>query len=313
MSQKNVLVLNSPHEKIKQYLEQHYQVIYVNDLAGLTEQLAQIGASIQIVISSAYVGLKKEWIDLMPNLEVVCNFGVGYDSTDIQALKARGIPFSNTPEVLNDAVADTAMALLLALVRQVCQADTFVRNGLWEKGSFTLTPNVSGKKVGIVGLGSIGKVIAKRLSGFDCEIAYHNRRQRDDVDFVYKASVIELAQWSDFLIIATVGGPDTRHLINHDVLVALGREGYLINIARGSVIDQEALIQALQNNTIAGAGLDVFDNEPFVPESLKQLKNVVLMPHVGSGSIEARDQMAQLVIDNLENFYQKGDVITKVV
>lgn len=312
MTKKKVLILGNPHERVKAYFSAHADMTIASTAEMVEEVLAKEGASFQVVISSAYMGLSSAWITRLSALEIVCNFGVGYDSTDVAALKARNIPFSNTPDVLNDAVADTTMALLLATVRQVCLADQFVRAGRWEKETFPLTPNVTGKKVGIVGLGSIGKVIAKRFTGFDCEIAYHNRHARTDVPYRYEASLPELARWADFLIVATVGGANTRHLISAEVLQALGTKGYLINIARGSVVDQEALIQALASRQIAGAGLDVFENEPFVPETLRALSNVVLMPHVGSGSIEARDSMAQLVIDNFESFYRTGELITAV-
>ncbi|NOL51773.1 2-hydroxyacid dehydrogenase [Pelistega suis] len=313
LSSKRVLVLGNMHELVLEYLQQNTDMVQIKKADEVSRFLAKEGGSIHAVISSAYLGLKKEWIDLLPALEVVCNFGVGYDSTDVEALKARGISFSNTPDVLNDGVADTTMALLLATMRKVCLADKFVRAGEWEKGVFPLTPGLSAKKVGIVGLGSIGKVIAKRLSGFDCEIAYHNRRKRDDVSFRYEASLIELARWADVLIVATVGGAGTRHLINADVLAALGPKGFLVNIARGSVVDEQALITALQTGTIAGAGLDVFENEPFVPLALRQLDNAVLMPHLGSGTIETRLVMSQLVIANFEQFYQQGKLVTPVV
>lgn len=313
VSRKKVLVLGKAHPKVQQYFVDNTEAIFAKSAAEVETILEQQAESIQAVISSAFLGLTRAWIEKLPALEVVCNFGVGYDSTDVEALKEHHIPFSNTPNVLNDAVADTTIALLLATVRQVCVADQFVRAGRWEKEAFPLTTNVSSKKVGIVGLGSIGKVIAKRLSGFDCEIAYHNRRQRDDVDFRYETDLEALARWADILIIATVGGAQTRHLINQDVLEALGEKGFLINISRGSVIDQDALIKALQERKIAGAGLDVFEQEPFVPEVLRELPNAVLLPHVGSATVETRNGMAQLVIDNFESFYQTGSLLTAVV
>lgn len=313
LSSKRVLVLGNMHELVLAYLQQNTNMVQIKKEDEVSRFLEKEGGTIHAVISSAYLGLKKEWIELLPILELVCNFGVGYDSTDLEELKARGIPFSNTPDVLNDGVADTTMALLLATMRKVCLADKFVRAGEWEKGVFPLTPGLSAKKVGIVGLGSIGKVIAKRLSGFECEIAYHNRQARTDVAFRYESSLIELARWADVLIIATVGGAGTRHLINAEVLAALGSTGFLVNIARGSVVDEQALIAALQTGAIAGAGLDVFENEPFVPMVLRQLDNVVLMPHLGSGTIETRQAMSQLVIDNIAQFYQQGKLVTPVV
>lgn len=312
LQSKRVLVLGNAHDTVLHFLQTNTDMIQLKNPTEVDDFLMKEGASVHVVISSAYMGLKKEWIDLLPVLEVVCNFGVGYDSTDVNTLKARGIPFSNTPDVLNDGVADTTVSLLLATMRKVCLADKFVRAGEWEKGIFPLMPGLSGKKVGIVGLGSIGKVIAKRLSGFDCEIAYHNRNPRTDVSFKYEASLLDLATWADVLIIATVGGAGTRHLINANVLKALGPKGFIVNIARGSVIDEQALIIALQQGVIAGAGLDVFENEPFVPEALRQLDNTVLMPHLGSGTIETREAMAQLVIANLKQFYCNASLVTPV-
>lgn len=312
-SAKRVVVIGPMHPTVTQHLQENYEVFelwhHENPITALQEQ----GAGIEAVVTGAFHGLKKEYLNYLPDVKVVSTFGVGYDSIDTQALAERSIQLGNTPDVLNDAVADTAIALLLAVVRQVVTSDQFIRAGKWPQGGFALTPNVAGKKVGIVGLGSIGKVIAKRLSGFDCEIAYHNRRARDDVDFAYYADLCDLAAWADFLIVATVGGEQTRHLINADVLKSLGEKGYLVNIARGSVVDEQALLHALQNQQIAGAGLDVFAQEPHVPEGFYSLDNVVLMPHLGSATHETREAMAQRVIDNLDAFFARGEVISRVV
>lgn len=310
---KRVVVIGPMHPSVMQHLHSHYEVLELYKFDNPLEVLQEQGAGIEAIVTGAFHGLNNEYLNYLPDVKVVSTFGVGYDSIDTKALAQRGIQLGNTPDVLNDAVADTAIALLLAVVRQVVVADKFVRAGQWPQGAFPLTSNVSGKKVGIVGLGSIGQVIAKRLSGFDCEIAYHNRRQRDDVNFAYYADLNALASWADFLIVATVGGEQTRHLINAQVLQSLGSKGTLVNIARGSVVDEEALLQTLQQGVIAGAGLDVFAYEPAVPVAFYELDNVVLMPHLGSATIETRQAMAQRVIDNLEAFFAQGEVLSRVV
>ena len=312
-SAKRILMIGPMHETVMQHTAKHYDVLELWRHDNPLEVLQAQGKGIEAVITGAFFGIKNEYLDFLPDVKVVSTFGVGYDSIDTQALSERGIQLGNTPDVLNDAVADTAIALLLAVVREVVRTDRYVREGRWPQGFYGLTPNVSGKKVGIVGLGSIGKVIAKRLGGFDCEIAYHNRSQRTDVDYAYFLSLNDLAAWSDFLIVATVGGAQTQHLINAQVLAALGPQGYLVNIARGTVVDEDALLKALQEKTIAGAGLDVFTNEPHVPEAFYALDNVVLMPHLASATHETREAMAQRVIENLEAFFQHGEVVSRVV
>lgn len=310
---KRILVICQMHQTVTAHLAEHYEVLELWRHDDPLAILKSEGKGIEGIVTGAFCGLNTDYLDYLPDVKVVSTFGVGYDSIDTQALATRGIQLGNTPDVLNDAVADTALALLLAVVRQVSTADRFVRAGEWSKRVYPLSPNVSGKKVGIVGLGNIGKVIAKRLHGFDGEIAYHNRRQRDDVDYKYFSSLTEMADWANFLIVATVGGAETRHLINVEVLQALGPTAYLVNIARGSVIDETALLSALQNGQIAGAGLDVFENEPHVPEGFLSLDNVVLMPHLGSATFEAREGMAQRVNDNLDAFFGQGEVLSRVV
>jgi lactate dehydrogenase-like 2-hydroxyacid dehydrogenase len=203
-------------------------------------------------------------------------------------------------------VADTAFTLLLDVARRASEADRFVRRGDWVKDKFPLATRASGKKLGIVGLGRIGRTIAKRASGFDMEIRYHNRRPVEGVPFGYEPSLLELARWADFLVVAAAGGADSRNLISAEVLQALGPGGFLINIARGTVVDEAALIQALQDKTIAGAGLDVYVDEPRVPEALFALDNVVLLPHVASATHETRQAMAALVLENLLAFFSEG-------
>ncbi len=240
-----------------------------------------------------------EVFQALPKLEIVSCFGVGYDGVDLAAAKAAKVPVTNTPDVLNDCVADTTMGLVLGAMRKLPQADRFVRDGSWLKGGQALTTSVHHKKMGIAGLGRIGKTIAKRAQGFDMEIAYYGRSKQADVPFSYFADIAEMAAWCDVLVVITPGGAATRNLIDARVLKALGPKGYLVNISRGSVVDEPALIEALKSGAIAGAGLDVFADEPHVPEALLALDNVALAPHVGSATNETRDAMGNLVVDNL--------------
>ena len=253
-------------------------------------------------------------IDALPNLKAICSLGVGYDSIDVEHAHARGIQVSNTPDVLNDCVADLTWGLILATMRGMGRAERFVREGKWENqlASLPLGKRVTGKRLGIVGLGRVGLAVAQRASGFAMDLRYHNRRPRADVAWTYESDLLALAAWSDILVVATVGGPDTRHLIDRRVLEALGPEGVLINVARGSVVDEQALIEALESGLIAGAGLDVFESEPHVPDALKALDNIVLMPHIASATLETRQAMVNLLVENAESYARSGKVLTPV-
>ncbi|MEO8386475.1 MAG: 2-hydroxyacid dehydrogenase [Betaproteobacteria bacterium] len=280
--------------------------------ADQTAYLADHGAEFVGLATSARWGADAALMKALPKLKVISSFGVGYDTIDIAAASQRGIVVGNTPDVLTDCVADTAFGLLLDVGRGMSASERFVRRGDWLRGAFALQTRVSGKRLGILGLGRIGRAIAKRASGFDMDIRYHNRRRVDDVAFGYESSLEELARWADFLVVASAGGPETRHLVSANVLTALGPEGFLINISRGSVIDESALVNALVNKKIAGAGLDVFENEPHVPEALMMLDNVVLLPHIGSGTHETRQAMADLTMANLRNYFSEGRLLTPV-
>jgi hydroxypyruvate reductase len=236
----------------------------------------------------------------LPNLKVVSVFGVGYDGVDTQAAIARGVPVTHTPDVLTDDVADLALGLLLSIARHIPQADQYVRQGRWPSGPMVLGRKVSGARVGIVGLGRIGKAIARRAQAFDMSIAYTARTEKADSGYTYYPSAKALAAEVDFLVAITPGGAATRRLIDADVLAALGPQGFLINVARGSVVDEAALIKALQSGVIAGAALDVFENEPNVPSELWSLPNVVLTPHMASATRQTRQAMADLAFANMK-------------
>ncbi|HLS51957.1 MAG TPA: 2-hydroxyacid dehydrogenase [Burkholderiaceae bacterium] len=301
-------------EETQTRLNRHYRVLLADTPEALKTALKQHGAEIELVVTSAMTPTPASLIEQLPALKAICSVGVGYDSIDIQAAKKQSVVVSNTPDVLNDCVADMAFGLILATMRGIGSAERYVRRGAWTDrlAGLPLGSRVSGKKLGIVGLGRIGTEIAQRASGFRMPVRYHNRRQRDDVNYPYEASLQQLAQWADILVIATVGGAQTHQLINHTILQALGPEGVIVNIARGSVIDQDALITALETGQIAGAGLDVYVNEPHVPERLKQLENVVLLPHIASATHETREDMLRLMLDNVESFAQHGRLITPV-
>jgi lactate dehydrogenase-like 2-hydroxyacid dehydrogenase len=275
--------------------------------------LARHGAEFSGFVTSAGVGASAATMDLLPKLRVISSFGVGLDKLDLAAARSRGIAVGYTPDVLNDCVADIAMALMLDVARRVSEADRYVRRGDWTTpgvASFPLARKVSGAKLGIVGLGRIGQTIAQRAGGFEMDIRYHSRRPVEGAAWRHEPSLLELARWCDFLIVITAGGAGTKHLINAEVLDALGPRGFIVNVARGSVIDEAALVRALVEKRIAGAGLDVFENEPKVPTELFALDNVVLLPHIASGTQETRQAMADRTFDNLQGFLHDGRMVS---
>jgi lactate dehydrogenase-like 2-hydroxyacid dehydrogenase len=250
-------------------------------------------------------------IEALPSLKVISSFGVGVDKIDLDAAARRGIPVGNTPDVLNDCVADLAIGLMIDVARGIGASERYLRAGSWPKGAYPLQHRFSGKKLGILGLGRIGHAIAKRALAFEMDIRYHNRRPVTDTSIAHEPSLVELARWCDFLVVIVPGGAATHHLINETVLNALGPKGYLINVARGSVVDEPALVRALQDKRIAGAALDVFENEPQVPPELMALDSVVLVPHIGSATVETRAAMAQRVFDNLASYFDSGKLISQ--
>lgn len=273
---------------------------------------AAIAPRIRGVAASGESKVTAEMIAQMPALEVISVFGVGYDGVDVAAARARGIPVTNTPDVLTDDVADLGIALLLSIARRIPQADRFVRRNDWPDGPFPLARKVSGSRVGIVGLGRIGMGIARRAEAFGMQVAYTTRNRRTDVAYPHYPDAEALAREVDFLVVITPGGAATQGLIDAKVLQALGPEGYLVNVARGSVVDQEALIAALQSGTIAGAALDVYVGEPQVPEALRAMDNVVLTPHMASGTWQTRRAMAELAFGNLQAHFAGKPLLTPV-
>lgn len=295
-------------------LADEYDVLELWQQADRAAALARHGKGVTALVTSANFGADAALIDALPDLKAICSWGVGYETIDVDAARKRGVLVSNTPDVLTDCVADLAWGLLISGARRMAQGDRFVRAGQWGQvhGSIPLGTRVSGKNLGIIGLGRIGEAIARRGDGFDMQVRYHNRRRRDDVSYGYESSLADLARWADFLVVATVGGPSTRHLVNQEVLEALGPKGLIINIARGPVIDEAALVAALQAGKLGRAALDVFEHEPSVPDALKASDDTVLLPHIGSATFETRMAMENLMLDNLASFFKTGDVITPV-
>ena len=267
---------------------------------GDAAAFARVAPHIRAICGSGESKVSAELMAQLPALEIVSIMGVGYDGVDVAAAKARGVMVAHTPDVLNDDVADLALALMLNMARRIPQADQYVRQGKWPSGPMPLARKMSGARLGIVGMGRIGQAIADRARAFGMAIAYTARSAKPALPYAFHATPRALAAASDFLVVITPGGAATRKLIDVEVLRALGPEGYLINVARGSVVDEAALIEALQKGTIAGAGLDVFESEPNVPEALRALDNVVLVPHIGSATVQTRHAMAARAFANLE-------------
>ncbi|MBL8472661.1 MAG: 2-hydroxyacid dehydrogenase [Rhodocyclaceae bacterium] len=275
--------------------------------------LAHRGHEFAALTTTGLIGADTALIESLPALKVIALRGVGCDKIDLDTARRRGVAVSNTPGVLTDCVADTAFAMILCAGRNLCTADRFVRRGAWVQGRFPMGTRVSGKRLGIVGLGRIGQAVAQRAAGFDMHVRYYGTRRNPEVSHVYEQSLLELARWADFLVITAAGGPGTYHLVSADVIAALGPEGFLVNAARGSIVDEAALVDALVHRRIAGAALDVFENEPHVPDALLGLDNVVLLPHMASSTTETFKAMEDLVLENLRSFFRNGRLITPVL
>jgi len=297
-------------EKIEILLVGPPKPTIVNGLASFTLHrlgeakdalLNEVGPRVRAIASSVTSErIGGELMAKLPRLEIVSTFGVGYDHIDVQWAAAHGVTVTNTPQVLTEEVADTALGLLLCTVREFPQAERYLRAGKWVERAYPLTKaTLRNRTVGMVGMGAIGQAIARRLDAMKVPVVYHSRRPAAGVSYRHYPKLLDMARDVTILLVITPGGPETRNLIDAEVLKALGPDGILINMARGSVVDEQALIKALQDKTILSAGLDVYLREPVVPPELIALENVVLFPHLGSGSIYTRTQMDQLVVDNL--------------
>lgn len=279
------------------------------DRAGL---LAARGPAIRAVATDGHYGLPPEVMAALPELAMVASYGVGYDAIDVAACKARGIRVTNTPDVLNDAVAEMAVGLMHALVRRLPQADAFVREGRWLEGTFPLTGELTGAHVGILGLGRIGKEIARRLAASKMRVSYHGRHEQPYEPYVYYPDLVAMARDVDWLVAIAPGSAETRGIVSREVLEALGPQGAFVNVGRGSLVDEPAMVELLVGGGLGGAALDVFADEPRVPEALLGLGNVVLSPHQGSATTKTRAAMGDLVVKNLAAFYAGDPLLTPV-
>ena len=312
MSRPHILTVAKLSPLLMEQLNAVYSVhdrLHETDPAGF----AEVAPLIRGIAGGGESIVSRQLMAQLPALEIVSIMGVGYDGVDVAAALERRIPVTHTPNVLNDEVADLAFGLMLGVARQIPQADRYVRQGRWARdGVMPLARKVSGARMGIVGLGRIGLAIAKRAEAFGMAVAYTARGAKPGVAYTFYPTAAALAAQVDFLIVITPGGAGTRHLINAEVLQALGPGGYLINVARGSVVDEVALIDALQKGVIAGAGLDVFEKEPHVPEAFWAMDNVVLTPHIGSATRQTRQAMADLVAANLQAHFAGLSLLSAV-
>lgn len=301
-----VLIPTPLPQRIQEALAQRFRLLRVYDAANFDAALAAVAADVRaiatgvpILVEDVNRPITRAMMERLPHLEIIANYGVGYDNIDVEWAAARGVVVTNTPDVLTEETADTAFGLLLNAVRQLPRAERFLREGRWRERPFELTSSLRGRTMGVLGLGRIGRAIARRAQACGVEVIYHNRSPVADAPFRYCSSVLELARDCDILMIAAPGGPQTRGLVGREALEALGPDGVLINIARGSIVDEDALIAALRDGVIRTAGLDVYADEPHVPQALIEMEHVVLLPHVGSASHATRDAMGRLVVDNL--------------
>jgi D-3-phosphoglycerate dehydrogenase len=306
-----LLVLIPLNDESRACIAAAFDVVYAPDPASRAEAIASHGATVRAVLTNGTTGVKAVEVDQLPKLELISALGAGYENLPLDHARARNIVLVNGAGTNDHCVADHAFALLLAVVRDVPQLDRAAREGVW-RNTLPMHPNASGKRLGILGLGNIGQKVARRGAGFDMELGYHNRKPREGESMRYFDSATALAQWCDFLVIATPGGPATQHLVNKAVLDALGPNGFVVNVSRGSVVDTAALADALKAGSIAGAGLDVYEGEPHLPEALRELRNVVLTPHVGGRSPEAVMASVQNFITNATRHFAGEAVLTPI-
>ena len=307
-----VLIPGRIHPRVRERVESEFNAISIAKAAEAGSMDAQTRATITGV--ATMTAISAEFIDAFPNLKIIASFGVGYDAVDAKHAAKQGVMVTNTPDVLTDEVADTTVGLLINTLRELPKAEGYLRDGRWPKeGPYPLTPlTMRGRTAGIFGLGRIGLAIAQRLEAFGLSIHYHTRTKRSDVDYPWHDSLAGLAKAVDTLVVVVPGGAATENAVNADILDALGSNGVLISVGRGSTVDEDALIKALTERRIAAAGMDVFANEPNVPQALMDLPNVSLLPHVASASVSTRNAMADLVVDNLVQWFADRPALTAV-
>jgi hydroxypyruvate reductase len=278
------------------------------------DELDKVAGIVRGVVTNGHMGPDPALLDRLTAVEIICSASVGYDGIAVEYARSKGIPVTNTPDVLNNDVADLAIALMTMTSRKLVTSDRWVRDGNWaNKGDYPLAATVSGKRLGILGLGRIGKAIARRAEAMDMTIGYHTRRPVEGVPYRHYAALEELAKNSDFLVVIIPATAETKAIVSAKVLAALGPSGILVNVARGAVVDEDALVEALKTGKLGGAGLDVFAQEPKVPEALLTMDNVTLLPHIGSGTVETRRAMSQLVLDNLDAHFAGKKLLTQIM
>ena len=308
-----LLILKPIYEPTMRALAEKYIVHKLWEQANPEDYLRQPHLEIRAVVTNGVSGFRGDQVAQLPNLEIIACFGVAHGTLDLASARARGVVVTNTPDNSANTVADLAIGLMLSVMRRIPEADRYVRAGTWEKKPFPMASALSGKTCGLAGLGSIGRAIAKRAEAFGMQIAYSGPRKKDDVPYPFYTDVAELASAVDCLVVACPERPETHNLVNARVLQALGPDGFLVNIARGSVVDEAALIAALSDHRIAGAGLDVFPDEPKVSAALRSMENVVLTPHIGTSTNEIRKERSDLVLANLCAHFAGEPVLTEVV
>lgn len=313
MSKPDLLQMGALPEWDAVPLAQAYTIHRLYEAQDKAAFLAEIGPRIRGIATRGDLGARSEILAACPALEVISIYGVGFDAVDLDTCRARGIKVANTPDVLTDDCADLALGMWLALSRGIVAAEHHARSGVWKSGGFPLTHKASGKRAGILGAGRIGQAVGRRLAGFDMEIAYSARSPRAELPWQFIADARALAEWSDVLFVTLAATPETRHIVNADVLAALGAEGLLINISRAQNIDEEALIAALSAGALRGAALDVFEGEPNLDPRFTTLPNALLQPHHASGTFETRRAMGQLMRDNLSAHFAGQPILTPVI
>lgn len=307
--EKTILALSSLYPVKMSELEQSFKVIKLWREED-PEAIIQKYRDNIVGVASAGRPVSQKLIEALPNLEIICNSGVGVDNIDLEAAQERGIVVTNTPDVVTADTADTALVLMLCVMRRVCEADLYIRVGRWLNGNMSLGSSLTGKVVGIVGMGRIGRAIAARAKACEMDVVYYGPNEKSDVPYRYYDDLKELAEACDCMVLSCPGGKGTEKMIDYEILESLGKTGILINVARGSVVNEEDLLVALSNKVLAGAGLDVFEREPCLPEEFGKMDNVVLLPHIGTATVETRRKMGQLVIDNILAHFNGKPLLT---
>jgi lactate dehydrogenase-like 2-hydroxyacid dehydrogenase len=311
---RKILAMGSMMAAEMEELDRHAEVIRLWKEPDPEGAIREHSHDIKAILSTYNTKrVSRALIEALPNLEIIVQYGMGYENIDLEAAKERQIPVTNTPDVVTDDTADIAIALILGLARRIVEGDMFIRIGKWSGGTaFPPGTSLHGKTAGIVGLGRIGKAVASRAEAFGMNIVYYGPREKKDQPYPYFRDLREMAVESDFMVATCPGGSETKHLIDLGVLKALGSKGFLVNVARGPVVKEEDLLIALSNKAIAGAGLDVYENEPNVPEALFSMDNVILLPHIGGATLETKSKMGQLVIENLLAHFEGRPLLTPV-